>query len=265
MKKEILSEEINAMKYLLGYKRGVVISEQQFGNEKFNFNPNTGAVQGGGINYTPTSTADMLKNAQATVAGATTPATGTPAAQQKFNFNPNPNLNLNPESAIKLQQPTPQELAKAVASAAPATAAPATAAPTPAAPATNLSMPDLIKQIQTILKTKFNATLGNTGPNKDGIDGVWGKNSQTAFENALKTLPAAAAAPTTGTTTVVAGAPAAGTGTPPVSGATSSTQQKFNFNPNPNLNLNPESATNFKLQTPQELAKGLTTATPKLQ
>jgi hypothetical protein len=254
MKKEILSEEINAMKYLLGYKRGVVISEQQFGNEKFNFNPNTGAVQGGGINYTPTSTADMLKNAQATVAGATTPATGAPAAQQKFNFNPNPNI--TPESGINLKMQTPQDFAKGVASAAPATAA----------PATNLSIPDLIKQIQTILRTKFQATLGNTGPNKDGIDGVWGKNSQTAFENALKTLSTqtASVAPTTGTTTVVAGAPASGTaGAAPVAGAAPATQ--FNFNPNPNLNLNPQSGVNFKLQTPQELAKGLTTATPKLQ
>ena len=226
MEKSILSEELNAMKYLLGYKRGVVISEQAA--------PTTGT----------------------TAAPAAAPA---PATQ--FNFNPYPNLNLNPESGVNFKLQTPQELAKGVASAAPATAAPATAAP-----ATNLSTPDLIKQIQTILKTRFNAMLGTGGPNKDGIDGVWGKNSQTAFENALKTLPAAAAAPTTGTTTVVAGAPAAGTGTPPVSGATSSTQQKFNFNPNPNpnLNLNPQSGVNFKLQTPQELAKGLTTATPKL-
>ena len=234
MKKEILSEEINAMKYLLGYKRGVVISEQQVGNQKFNFNANPALTQGG-INYTPTSTADMYKNAQAAVAGVTTPATGTTATQQKFNFNPNPNL--NPESGINFKPQTPEEMAKGVASATPA------AAPATAAPATNLSMPDLIKQIQTILKTKFNATLGNTGPNKDGIDGVWGKNSQTAFENALKTLSTqpAAAAPTSGTPAPAAGAP--------VSGTTSTTQQKFNFNPNPNLN--PESGINFKPSTPK--------------
>jgi hypothetical protein len=211
MKKEILSEELNAMKYLLGYKRGVVISEQQ------------------------------------------APETGTPV---------------------------PATPATAPSTAAPVVAAPTTgttAAPTTAAaPATNLSVPDLIKQIQTILITKFKATLGNTGPNKDGVDGVWGKNTQAALESAIKTLPAAVAAPTTGTTTVVAGAPAAGaapaaaaptTGAPaagaaPVAGAAPATQ--FNFNPNPNLNLNPQSGVNFKLQTPQELAKGLTTATPKL-
>ncbi len=210
MEKSILSEELNAMKYLLGYKRGVVISEQV-------------------VSTTGTTAAPVVAAPVVAAPVVAAPTTGTTAA--------------------------------------PVVAAPTTgttAAPTTAAaPATNVSMPDLIKQLQTILKTKFNVTtLGTSGPNKDGIDGVWGKNTQTAFENVLKTLPAAAAAPTTGTTTVVAGAPAAGTGTPPVSGATSSTQQKFNFNPYPNLN--PENGVNFKLQTPQELAKGLTTANPKL-
>ena len=202
MEKSILSEELNAMKYLLGYKRGVVISEQAA--------PTTGTTAA--------------------------PATAAPATQQKFNFNPNPNI--TPESGINLKMQTPQDLAKGVASATPA------AAPATAAPATNLSMPDLIKQIQTILKTKFNATLGTSGPNKDGIDGVWGKNSQTAFENALKTLSTqpAAAAPTSGTPAPAAGAPA----TP-----APATQQKFNFNPNPNLNLNPESGINFKPSTPK--------------
>ena len=195
MKKEILSEEINAMKYLLGYKRGIVISEQAA--------PTTGT----------------------TAAPAAAPV-AAPATQQKFNFNPNPNI--TPESGINLKMQTPQDLAKGVASATPAAAAPA-----PAAPATNLSMPDLIKQIQTILKTKFNATLGTSGPNKDGIDGVWGKNSQTAFENALKTISTqpAVSAPTSGTT------------------AAAETKQKFNFNPNPNLN--PESGINFKPSTPK--------------
>jgi len=45
----------------------------------------------------------------------------------------------------------------------------------------------LIQQIQTVLKTKYNANLGNYGPNKDGIDSKWGNLTQTALENALKT------------------------------------------------------------------------------
>ena len=191
MEKSILSEELNAMKYLLGYKRGVVISEQV-------------------VSTTGTTAAPVV--AAPVVAAPTTGTTAAPVV------------------------------------AAPTTGT--TAAPTTAAaPATNVSMPDLIKQIQTILKTKFNATLGTSGPNKDGIDGVWGKNSQTAFENALKTLSTQPAAGT-GTTAAPAAAPAAGAPVSgaPVSGATSTTQQKVNFNPN---NFNPESGINFKPSTPK--------------
>lgn len=52
MKKEILSEELNAMKYLLGYKRGVVISEQQ-------------APQLGSIQPSNQSAANMFKDSLA--------------------------------------------------------------------------------------------------------------------------------------------------------------------------------------------------------
>ena len=44
----------------------------------------------------------------------------------------------------------------------------------------------MIQQIQTVLKTKYNANLGNFGPNKDGIDSKWGNLTQTALDNALK-------------------------------------------------------------------------------
>jgi hypothetical protein len=55
---------------------------------------------------------------------------------------------------------------------------------------------DLIKQIQTLLKNNYGAkNLGTSGPNKDGIDGVWGKNTQTELENAIKTIETAAPAP----------------------------------------------------------------------
>lgn len=46
---------------------------------------------------------------------------------------------------------------------------------------------DLIKQIQSVLKTKYNADLGASGPNRDGIDGKWGNRTQTALESAIKT------------------------------------------------------------------------------
>ena len=65
----------------------------------------------------------------------------------------------------------------------------APAATTPAAttaPAATATPQDLIKQIQTVLKTKYNANLGNYGV--DGVDGKWGNLTQTALENALKTV-----------------------------------------------------------------------------
>jgi hypothetical protein len=47
---------------------------------------------------------------------------------------------------------------------------------------------DLIRQIQTVLKTKYNANLGKFGAKGDGIDEKWGNLTQTALENALKTI-----------------------------------------------------------------------------
>lgn len=193
MKKEILSEELNAMKYLLGYKRGVVISEQQapqFGNpNQFSTNPFAPKTQA-----TNTQTAADIYSEFQRQQG--------PAAQIYKDF----------QAKYGQQVPATGTTVPATPAAAPVVAAPTTgttAAPTTAAaPATNLSVPDLIKQVQTVLKTKFKANLGTSGPNKDGVDGVWGKNTQAALESAIKTLPAAA--PTTGTTAVVAGAPAAG-------------------------------------------------------
>jgi hypothetical protein len=138
MKNIILSEELNSMKYLLGYKRGVVISEQA-----------VGTVQ-------PTATATT--------------------------------------------QP-----------------APATATPT--------NTVDLIKQIQTILKTKYNANLGTTGPNKDGIDGMWGKNTQAALETALKSVQTAPAATTT-TATATTTQPAVATTTTAPAATAPATQFK---------------------------------------
>lgn len=164
--KKVILEEIENMKYLLGYKRGVVISEQQVGNQKFNFNDNP-ALNQGGINYTPSAPADMFKNAQAAVASAT-PATGKPAtpAAQKFNFNPNPNI--TPENGINFKMQTPQDLAKGVASATPA--AGATTPPASTAPVTPIKIGvkyPSIEELQNTLKTKFQADLtpdGKYGP-----------------------------------------------------------------------------------------------------
>jgi len=58
------------------------------------------------------------------------------------------------------------------------------------APATNVSIPDLIGQIQTLLNTNYGAKLN---PDKR-----WGPKTQAVFENAIKTIESPAAAPTTG-------------------------------------------------------------------
>ena len=89
--KNVILEEIENMKYLLGYKRGVIISEQQqttYGNEYITgANPSVNPAQIpslGTIQPSNQSPADMLKNAQAAAAGLTNtnnqPQTPSPAA-----------------------------------------------------------------------------------------------------------------------------------------------------------------------------------------
>jgi hypothetical protein len=106
------------MKYMLGYQRGRVISEQD-------------AAQ-----------------PQPAQPAATQPAATQPAATQ-------------PAATQPAQQSTTQP------------------ASTPK---------DLITQIQTVLKSKYNAQLGNFGPKKDGVDGSWGNLTQTALDSALKSV-----------------------------------------------------------------------------
>ena len=194
--KKVILEEIENMRYLLGYKRGVVISEQQVGNQKFNFDANQ-IAQSGGINYTPSAPADMFKNAQTTAAGLTTQATGVPAAQQKFNFNPNPNLNLNPESGINFKPQTSQEMAKGVASATPATPAPAAATP-PVTPIKIGVKDSLIEELQNTLNTKFQSGLTP--------DGKYGPKTAASVLAALQKAPTTPTN-TTPVNTVVGGDP----------------------------------------------------------
>jgi hypothetical protein len=105
--KNLVNEELNKMKYMLGYQRGRVISEQDAAQ------PQPAATQ----------------------PAATQPAATQPAATQ-------------PASTPK----------------------------------------DLIRQIQTVLKTKYNANLGKFGAKGDGVDEKWGNLTQTALDNALKSM-----------------------------------------------------------------------------
>jgi hypothetical protein len=87
---------------------------------------------------------------------------------------------------------------------------------TPEAPAASIPQDrkSKIMQLQTILKTKYNADLGATGPNKDGIDGNLGAKTLGALSTIMKSKGTAAAA-TTGTATPAApAATTTGTATP---------------------------------------------------
>ena len=41
---------------------------------------------------------------------------------------------------------------------------------------------DQVMQVQKKLKDCFNAYLGTSGPNKDGVDGIAGENTKNAIE-----------------------------------------------------------------------------------
>ena len=107
---------------------------------------------------------------------------------------------------------------QAVAPPTPATGTQTAAATTPE---------EVIKQIQTILKTKYKQNLGTAGPNKDGVDGKWGNLTQTAFEAATKNIkPATPATPATPVKTDVASGPTVTSGATGTSGDTMTTGEK---------------------------------------
>ena len=94
----------------------------------------------------------------------------------------------------------------------------------------------MVAKLQQTLIDRFKINLGNTGPNKDGVDGFMGINTANAIKKALelsKAAPNAEVATKTDTTQ----------------------QKKFDFK-NPNFNFNPD-AIQVKQPTPQELSKGV--------
>jgi hypothetical protein len=84
----------------------------------------------------------------------------------------------------------PSDLATPATPATPATGVPATGVPATGAPATpevSLSYEDTVKKLQNLLITKYQAKLGESGPNKNGVDGKIGRLTLTALNNAIKT------------------------------------------------------------------------------
>jgi hypothetical protein len=164
-------------------------------------------------------------------AAGTTQPPAAPAAstEKKFEFKTDPNI--TPESGIKYQPSTPQELAKGVASAA-------TAAPTTPAVKGN----PMVAKLQQVLIDKFKVNLGNTGPNGNGVDGFMGINTANGIKKALESLKAAPAGEV-------------------VTKTDTAQQKKFEFKTDPNIT--PESGIKYQPSTPQELAKGVQMASVK--
>jgi hypothetical protein len=162
--KKVILEEIENMKYLLGYKRGVVISEQEEKNDmidKYSSKSISNSIDSGNYGNLDPKVADVIKQAQNALGGQsvlTNPTTaGVPAA-----------------GATTTGAPT----TGAPTTGAPTTGAPTTGAPTTgepaattqAAPVTPIKIgvkyPD-IETLQNLLKTKFQAVLtpdGKYGP-----------------------------------------------------------------------------------------------------
>ena len=207
--KKVILEEIENMKYLLGYKRGVVISEQQqttYGNEYITgANPSVNPAQIpslGTIQPSNQSPADMLKNAQATAAGLTTTNNQSPqdianelerqqgAAYKGFkDFQAKYQPQTPSPAAATGAPPTGTPPTGAPTTGAPTTAAPTTGAPTTAAPTTGAPVTPIktgvkypsIVELQNSLNTKNQAGLTP--------DGKYGPKTSASILAALQKLP----------------------------------------------------------------------------
>jgi len=146
--KKVILEEIENMKYLLGYKRGVVISEQEEKNDmidKYSSKSISNSIDSGNYGNLDPKVADVIKQAQNALGGQsvlTNPTTGAPTTGAPA----------------------------AGAQAAGAQTAGATTPPTSTAPVTPIKIgvkyPD-IEKLQNTLNTKFQSGLtpdGKYGP-----------------------------------------------------------------------------------------------------
>ena len=149
--KKVILEEIENMKYLLRYKRGVVISEQEETNDlidKYSSKSISNSINSGNFANLNPAAADAIKQAQNMVGGKPLLPNATTAA------------------------PT---------TAAPTTAAPTTAASTPVTPIkTGVKYPD-IEKLQISLNTKNQAGLNP--------DGKYGPKTAASILAALQKLP----------------------------------------------------------------------------
>jgi hypothetical protein len=180
--KKVILEEIENMKYLLGYKRGVVISEQDTKTMAAN-------IDSGNLANLNTDVANAMKQAQNMIGGQSvlpnvttgTPATGTPATGTPATGTP----------------ATGTPATGTPATGTPATGAPATGTPATGAPAAGVTTPATstpvtpinigvkypsIEELQNTLITKFQSVLTK--------DGKYGPKTSASILAALQKVPA---------------------------------------------------------------------------
>jgi hypothetical protein len=156
--KKVILEEIENMKYLLGYKRGVVISEQEEKNDmidKYSSKSISNSIDSGNYGNLDPKVADVIKQAQNALGGQsvlTNPTTGAPTTGAP---------------AAGAQAAGAQVAGAQVAGAQ---ASGATTPPESTAPVTPIKIgvkyPD-IEKLQNTLNTKFQSGLtpdGKYGP-----------------------------------------------------------------------------------------------------
>ena len=199
--KNVILEEIENMKYLLGYKRGVVISEQQqttYGNEYITgANPSVNPAQIpqlGTIQPSNQSPADMFKNAQAVAAGLTT--TNNQSSQDIANelerqqgaaYKGFKDFQANNQPQTPSPAATTGTQAGTTTTSAPAASTTTTSAPAPAASTTPVTPIKIgvryskIEELQRTLNTKFQSTLNP--------DGKFGPLTAGSVLAALQKLP----------------------------------------------------------------------------
>jgi len=193
--KKVILEEIENMKYLLGYKRGVVISEQTTPvvaqDDDNNLDPKviSASIDSGNYGNLDPKVTDAIKQAQNMVGGQSVLPNATTGA---------PTTGAPTTGAPTTGAPT----TGAPTTGAPTTGAPTTGAPevtTQAAPVTpiktGVSYPSIV-ELQNLLKTKFQAVLTP--------DGKYGPKTSASILAALQKVPTTATN-TTPVNTVVGG------------------------------------------------------------
>ena len=173
--KKVILEEIENMRYLLGYKRGVVISEQEVGKDdmidKYSSKSIANQIDSGDLANLNPAAADAIKKTQNMVGGQSllpNTSTGAPATGEPATGAP----------------ATGAPATGAPATGAPATGAPATGAPAPVTPVTPIKIGvqyPKIEELQNTLITKFQSVLTK--------DGKYGPKTAASVLAALQKVP----------------------------------------------------------------------------